>query len=105
MEELSTLPEKTIADFRSRSLYTACWRAETESLPQRSQRPDIGFLDDIRPGHCIEDIQGLFASAFRAERRLRSHAGRLAAPYRSQRCIAGPQRADRLYDEGSTDHS
>jgi hypothetical protein len=33
-------------------------------------------LGDIRPSHCIEGIQGLFASAFRAESGLQSHVGR-----------------------------
>jgi len=61
------------------------------------------FLDEIRPSHCIEGIQGLFASAFRAQSRLQSHAGRWPVPCRFQRCIVGPQRANRLYDEDSKD--
>jgi hypothetical protein len=91
-------------EFRSRSLYTAFWRDETASPSQRSQRPDIGFLDDSCQGHRIEDIQDLCASAFRAESRLQSHAGHWAAPCRFQRCIVGSRRADCLYDEDPKDH-
>ena len=49
--------------FRSRSLYTACWLGENASPWQRNQRPDIGFLDDTRPGRCIEDIFKVYAPA------------------------------------------
>jgi hypothetical protein len=91
--------------FRSRILDTVFRGDETAGLPQRNRRRDIGFLDDIRQGRCNEGTRGLFASAFRSENRLRSHAGRGPAPCRFQRCTVGHQRADRLYDEDPKDPS
>jgi len=45
------------------------------------------FLDEIRPGPCSEDIQGLSASVFPAESRSQSHVERLPIHGKSQRYI------------------
>jgi hypothetical protein len=65
-----------LSSFKIHKLYTAFRRDEPASPLEQSLHPDIGFLDDSRPSHYSEDIQGLFASAFHAESRLQSHAGR-----------------------------
>ena len=93
------------AEIKIRSLHTVFWRGENASPRQRSQHPDIDFLDDIRPNHRIEGIQDEFASASRTESRLQNDAERWADPCRFQRRIVGFQRADRLYDEDSKDRS
>jgi len=78
-------------------------QAENANPQRRNQRPGIDFLDDTLQGLCTEDIQGLFASAFRAESRLQSHAGRWPVLCRFQRCSVGPQRGEYLYDEDPKD--
>jgi hypothetical protein len=90
--------------FKNRRLYIVLRRAENPSQPQQNRHRGIGFLGETRPNRCIEDIRGLFASAFHEESRLRNHARRSPAPCRFQRYIAGFPRANDRYDAGYTDH-
>ena len=76
------------AEIRNRNLCTVSRRDETASLLQRSPHQDIGFLDDIRQGRRIGDTRCLFATAYRAENRLRNRAAREPDPYIFQRYTA-----------------